>query len=301
MKKLFLFTIMLSFVLTAQPAVAQKKLNVVTTIGQITDIVTIIGGENIEVTGLMGAGVDPHLYRASEGDVHILSKADVIFYNGLNLEAKLGKILAKMKRDKTIVALGESVPKNLLLDSEDYVGHSDPHVWFNVEHWSLVAQKISNVLIEKDPDHTADYQKNTDKLIARLKTLQTYVLNRSQELNKTQRVLVTAHDAFRYFGKKYDFEVVGLQGISTESEAGTKDVAELADFIAERKIKAIFIESSVPERNIKAVQEAVNARGWNVEIGGELFSDAMGDEGTVEGTYIGMITHNIDTIVGALK
>lgn len=297
MKRFILF-----IVLIISPTLANAQtINVVCTIGQIADVAKNVGGNKIQVTGLMGAGVDPHLYKASESDVRKLSSAQIIFYNGLNLEAKLGKILVQMKRNKTIVAVGESVPEDLLLDSVDYAGHPDPHIWFNVEHWIRVSETIRDTLIEFDSENTAVYQENTEIYIAKLRNLHTYVHEESLSIPKEQRVLVTAHDAFRYFGNTYDFQVMGLQGISTESQAGTKDVAELADFIAKRKIKAIFVESSVPERNIIAVQEAVKARDWNVQIGGELFSDAMGDEGTFEGTYIGMVTHNINTIVNALK
>jgi manganese/zinc/iron transport system substrate-binding protein len=280
---------------------AQEPIKVVTTIGQITDVVQNIGGDRVSVQGLMGAGVDPHLYKASESDVGKLADAEIIFFNGLNLEAKMGDILGKMGRTRSVVAIGEAIPKKNLLDSVDYAGHPDPHVWFDVPLWINTVQKIRDALIEYDPDHKAEYEQRSEEYLAKLEQLNQYVKSKATELMPGQRVLVTAHDAFRYFGQKYGFEVVGLQGISTESKAGTADVKKLADFISERKIKAIFVESSVPERNIRAVQEAVKARGWNVEIGGELFSDAMGDEGTFEGTYIGMITHNIDTIVGALK
>lgn len=295
-------TFLILTMLLIVPTLAQARpLNIVCTIGQISDIVQTVGGKHVQVNGLMGAGVDPHLYRASEHDVRKLSEAEIIFYNGLNLEAKLGKILKQMQKRKTIVAVGESIPKNLLLDSTTYAGHPDPHIWFNVEHWLRVSQTIKDALINADPEHSKYYTQRFNALAEELKTLDQYVIRKANELPTDQRILVTAHDAFRYFGEKYQFTVVGLQGISTESQAGTKDVANLADFITEKKIKAIFIESSVPERNIRAVQEAVAARGWTVEIGGELFSDAMGDEGTAEGTYIGMVTHNINTIVNALK
>jgi manganese/zinc/iron transport system substrate-binding protein len=280
---------------------AQAPLKVVTTIGQITDAVEVIGSGHLKVEGLMGPGVDPHLYKASEHDVRKLAGADIIFYNGLFLEAKMADIFARMQRSAKTVAVGEAVAPESLLDSEQYTGHYDPHIWFDVRLWMQVVQKIRDELVLTDPSHREQYVASADAYLSELQKLHDYVTARAAELPEEKRVLVTAHDAFRYFGRAYGFKVIGLQGISTQSEAGTADVRKLADFIAENKIKAIFIESSVPERNLRAVQQAVAARGWDVKIGGELFSDAMGDKGTFEGTYIGMVTHNIDTIVDALR
>lgn len=278
-----------------------KPIKVVATIGQITDVVKIIGAERVSVQGLMGAGVDPHLYKASESDVRKLSEAQIIFYNGLFLEAKMEDILENIGKRKKTIPVGEAVPKDQRLESINYSGHYDPHIWFDVTFWMEATKSAAQTLIEFDPAHKEEYQTRLNNYLLELEKLHTYVQKRAEELPADKRVLVTAHDAFRYFGRRYGFEVVGLQGISTESEAGTKDVAQLANFIVKRKIRAVFIESSVPERNIKAVQEAVQAQGWDVKIGGELFSDAMGNAGTFEGTYIGMVTHNIDTIVNALK
>ncbi len=278
-----------------------SKLNIITTTGMITDIVKNIGGSDVNVVGLMGSGVDPHLYRASEGDVNLLSGADVIFYNGLHLEAKMSEILESMKRTKTVTAVTDDIPRDELLDFIGFPGQYDPHVWFNVEHWISATRMVRNTLSLRDPARNESYFLRAEDYITKLEEIHDYINNRSNELSSDKRVLVTAHDAFGYFCKEYGFEVVGLQGISTEAEAGANDVQELVKFIANRKIKAIFFESSVPERNIKAVQEAVKSKGWNVSIGGELFSDAMGDEGSFEGTYIGMVKHNIDTIIGALK
>ncbi len=287
--------------LRVPPITAQEPIDVVTTIGQITDVVRKIGGERVSVQGLMGPGVDPHLYKARQSDVSRLAKADIIFYNGIHLEAKMADIFQKMSRNKKIVAVGESIPKEILLGDLNYPDLHDPHIWFDVTIWIKVAEKIKETFIEHDPVYQKEYEERANLYIEELRKLHLYVQNKSQELSKEERVLVTAHDAFRYFGRQYDFEVIGLQGISTEAQAGAKDVMDLADLISNRKIRAIFIESSVPERNIKAVQEAVKSRGWEVKIGGELFSDAMGDEGTIEGTYVGMITKNINTIVNALQ
>lgn len=294
-------TALVFMMIIASAADAQKPIRVVTTIGQLTDVVKNIGGDRVKVDGLMGAGVDPHLYKASESDVRKLNSADIIFYNGLFLEAKLESIFKKMSRRTLTVAVAESIPKDQRLESQNYSGHYDPHVWFDVELWIKAAERVRDTLMVYDPEHKDDYQARTLEYLEKLKELDQFVIGRTQELPQDQRVLVTAHDAFRYFGRRYGFEVKGLQGISTQSEAGVADVSKLADFIAEHRIKAVFIESSVPERNIKAVQEAVKARDWDVTIGGELFSDAVGNEGTFEGTYIGMVTHNINTIVDSLK
>ena len=278
-----------------------REIRVVTTVGMITDAAAAIGGDRVEVQGLMGAGVDPHLYKATESDVNKLARADIIFYNGLYLEAKMEKIFKQMQRSAVTVAVGEGVPTEKRLESVDYSGHYDPHIWFDIDLWLYAAQEIAQTYSRHDPDNADYYQHRLAAYRAQLEKLNEYVTRRVTEVGAQQRVLITAHDAFRYFGRKYGFEVRGLQGLSTESEAGTRDVMELAEFIAKRKIKAIFVESSVPERNIRAVQDAVRAKGWDVTIGGELFSDAMGTAGTVEGTYPGMVTHNIDTIVDALK
>ncbi|MBN1874311.1 MAG: zinc ABC transporter substrate-binding protein [Anaerolineae bacterium] len=280
--------------------ITSRKINVVTTIGMITDIVENVGGERIEVIGLMGAGIDPHLYKASEGDVSKMSNADIIFYNGLHLEAQMGEVFEQMGRQIKTVPVSENIDQSLLLASEDYEDAPDPHIWFNVEFWMQAVEVVRDTLSEMDPDSKKLYETNANAYLKQLEELHDYVQAQVQRVPKEQRVLITAHDAFRYFGVAYGFEVRGLQGISTESEAGTGDVQTLVGFIVERKINAIFVESSVPQRNIEAVQAAAEDKGQTVNIGGELFSDAMGDPGTEEGTYIGMVRHNIDTIVSAL-
>ncbi|MBI5388798.1 zinc ABC transporter substrate-binding protein [Candidatus Woesearchaeota archaeon] len=276
------------------------KIKVVTTVGMITDIVENVGGDYVEVTGLMGPGVDPHLYKASEGDVQTLADADIIFYGGLHLEAKMSEIFEEMDARITTVPVSKNIPREKLLDFIGYPGQYDPHIWFDVSLWMSATETVRDTLIEYDPEHKERYDANADAYLQKLKELDNYVRQKVGELPEDKRILVTAHDAFHYFGKAYGFEVVGLQGISTQSAAGTGDVQRLVGFIVEKKIRAIFVESSVPERNIKAVKEAARAKGWDVAIGGELFSDAMGNQDTFEGTYIGMVTHNIDTIVNAL-
>jgi len=284
-----------------QPGVSVTgKYRVVTTIGMITDIVQNVGGDRVEVIGLMGPGVDPHLYKASAGDVQKLNSANLIFYNGLHLESKMADILAKMSGNTKSVAVTDAVDRSLLLTPPEFDGQYDPHLWFDVTLWMKAVGTVRDTLSEFDPDNALQYWSNAERYFAKLTELHAYVKTQAERVPSEQRVLVTAHDAFNYFGKAYGFEVRGLQGISTATEAGIADVQELATFIAARRIPAIFVESSVSPRSLEAVKAAVKSKGFNVEIGGELFSDAMGNEGTPEGTYIGMVRHNIDTIVKAL-
>lgn len=285
----------------ANPELANRPIRAAATIGMITDIVQNVGGERVEVEGLMGPGVDPHLYKASESDVSTLEQADIIFYNGLHLEAGLSGVLERMgDLGNTVVAVTNSIDRSLLLAPEEFEGAYDPHVWFDVTLWMECVEYVRDTLAALDPGSAEMYEANAEAYLQELEDLHTYVTEQAETIPEEQRVLVTAHDAFNYFGRAYGFEVRGLQGISTETEASTADVQELADFIAERQIPAVFIESSVPQRNVEAVQAAVRAQGFDVVIGGELFSDAMGNPGTPEGTYIGMVRHNIDTIVSAL-
>ncbi|MBD3232728.1 MAG: manganese transporter [candidate division Zixibacteria bacterium] len=279
---------------------SQREINIVATTGMITDLVENVGGERVSVIGLMGPGVDPHLYKASEGDVSRMANADIIFYNGLHLEGAMAELFEEMQSRKRTVAVTDAIDEVNLLSPSEYEGSHDPHVWFDVSMWMQTISLVRDVFIEVDPEHEETYTSNAEKYQNQLQELHEYVKSRADEVPEQQRVLITAHDAFNYFGRAYGFEVKGLQGISTASEAGTADVRELADFIAKRKIPAVFVESSVPKRNIEAVQAAVKSRGFAVRIGGELFSDAMGSPGTPEGNYIGMVKHNIDTIVGAL-
>ena len=275
-------------------------IKVVCTTGMLADIAARIGGEKAEVTGMMGPGVDPHLYKARESDVTALHEADVVIYNGLHLEARLGDLLEGLAHGKTVVAAAGGLPEEYLLFLEGAEGHPDPHVWFDVELFKLTTMVVAQGIAAEDQNNTQYYFERAKELQAEMDELDAYIRRGVELIPPEQRVLITAHDAFNYFGDAYGFEVVGLQGISTAAEAGTADVQTLANLIVERRLPAIFIESSVPERNIKAVQEAVAARGHDVEIGGELFSDALGDAGTPEGTYLGMVRHNVDTIVAAL-
>jgi len=288
---------------TAAPVnadLSQRPINAVTTTGMVGDIVRNVGGERVNVIGLMGPGVDPHLYKASEGDVIRLGEADIVFYNGLHLEAAMSRVFERMGDRIKTVAVTDGIDRDRLFTPEQFEGNYDPHVWFDVTMWMSATERVRDALIEIDPAHTETYRANAADYLGQLAELDDYVKQQAATLPPEKRAIITAHDAFSYFSRAYGFEVRGLQGISTASEAGTADVQGLAKFIVERQIPAIFIESSVPVRNVEAVQEAVRAQGWDVHIGGELFSDAMGTPGTPEGTYLGMVKHNIDTIVTAL-
>ncbi|WP_372636948.1 metal ABC transporter solute-binding protein, Zn/Mn family [Cohnella sp.] len=275
------------------------KLHVTATIGMISDVAKEIGGDRVEVIGLMGPGVDPHLYKASQGDIAKLEDAKVILYGGLHLEGKMTEIFEKMSKKKSVVPVTRNIPESSLLTTGD--GTFDPHVWFDVKLWMSATETIRDTLIENDPAHEAEYRERTDAYLAKLEELDRYAREQIATIPEQGRVMVTAHDAFGYFGNAYAIEVVGLQGISTAAEYGSKDVTALRDMLVERGIKAVFVESSVPKKSIEAVIEGAKKLGHEVKIGGELFSDAMGESGTEEGTYIGMVRHNVDTIVGALK
>jgi manganese/zinc/iron transport system substrate-binding protein len=277
------------------------RLNVVTTTTMITDLVKNIGGDHIDVKGLMGSGIDPHLYKASQGDVSQLDDADVIFYNGLHLEGKLVEVFEKMNRKKPTIAVSDGVDQKTLIGSEYFASSYDPHIWFDLTYWNEITNYVTQKLVELDPENKTAFEANRDAYLEKLKRLRTELEAKIAELPKERRILVTAHDAFNYYGRTFDFEVVGLQGLSTATEAGVRDVQNMTQFIIDNKIKAVFIESSVPRRTVEALQAAVKAQDHDVTIGGELYSDALGSAGTEEGTYIGMYRHNVNTIVNALK
>jgi manganese/zinc/iron transport system substrate-binding protein len=283
----------------ASEASGENKLSVVTTTGMIGDAAKEIGGDLLEVTTLMGPGVDPHLYKASAGDVGRLNQADLVLYNGLHLEAAMADVLGE-SRTLNAVAVAENIDEGDLLRPAEFGGQFDPHVWFDVSLWSKAVERARDALIELDGDNAETYRTNAETYLDELADLHEYIKEQAQRIPEELRVIITAHDAFNYFGRAYGLEVRGLLGISTAAEAGTRDISALATFIAERKIPAIFVETSVSSRSIDAVRAAVRSNGFEVKIGGELFSDAMGDAGTEEGTYPGMVRHNIDTIVEAL-
>lgn len=284
----------------AQGISENGKLLVTATTGMIGDAAREIGGEHVEVTTLMGPGVDPHLFKASQGDIRKLDRAAVVFYGGLHLEGNMERVLVKMAAQKTVVAVTDDMPRDRLIGSEE-TGEFDPHVWFDVDLWMIAAETVRDTLIDKDPANAEAYREQGERYLNELKELDTYVRERMLEIPVEGRVLVTAHDAFGYFGRAYEVEVVGLQGISTAAEFGARDVSALRDYLVERNIKAVFVESSLPARSMQAIVAGAAQQGHDVTIGGELFSDAMGEPGTNEGTYIGMIRHNTDTIAEALK
>ena len=301
MKNILYLLISLAIISCENGSEESGKLKVVTTTSMLTDLVKNIGGDLIEVNGLMGAGVDPHLYKASEGDVNKLFQADVIFYNGLHLEGKLVDVFEKMAKTKLTVSLGGSLDKNELIGSEYFVSNYDPHVWFNIQFFKQFGDRVAETLAANDPVNAKKYQENTVLYQDKLDALEVEVKAIIAALPKEKRILVTAHDAFNYFGKAYGFNVVGLQGLSTATEAGVQDVRRLSQFIIDNKVKAVFIESSVPRRTIEALQEAVLSKNHDVGIGGSLYSDALGNAGTIEGTYVGMFRANVKTIVEALN
>ncbi|GAK98807.1 manganese ABC transporter periplasmic-binding protein SitA [Nonlabens ulvanivorans] len=278
------------------------KLKVVTTTTMITDLVENIGGDLIEVEGMMGSGVDPHLYKPSEGDMAKLANADIIFYNGLHLEGKLVDVFEKMNaRGKATIAISNALDKSTLIGSDYFASNYDPHIWFDINYWTQMSHYVTETLVKKNPENKVAFEKNRDLYLKKISALKTELSDKINELPQEKRILVTAHDAFNYYGRSFKFEVVGLQGLSTATEAGVKDVQRITKFIIEHKIKAVFVESSVPRRTVEALQAAVRAQNHEVQIGGELFSDALGSAGTEEGTYIGMYRHNVNTIVNALK
>lgn len=279
------------------------KLRITATTGMIADAARQVGGDYVEVTGLMGAGIDPHLYKASQGDVRKLDHADIIFYNGLHLEGKMGEIFEKLESKKPVVAVASNLKEAQLLSDAAATGEAahDPHIWFDVRLWMSAVEVIRDALAEKDPEHAEQYASNADAYLTEMEKLDAYARDQIASIPEERRILVTAHDAFGYFGKAYGLQVTGLQGMNTMSEYGSKDVSGLRDFLVDNGIKAVFIESSVSSKSIESVIEGAKKLGHEVVIGGELFSDAMGDAGTPEGTYLGMVKHNVDAIVEALK
>ncbi|PWH86626.1 metal ABC transporter solute-binding protein, Zn/Mn family [Brumimicrobium oceani] len=284
------------------PVKENKVFSIVTTTTMITDLVKNIGGDSVVVHGLMGAGVDPHLYKASEGDVNKLSNADMILYNGLHLEGKLVDVFERMeKQNINAIAVTDALSSKFLIGSELFESNYDPHIWFNIRYWELITLFVEKQLSDALPASSDYFKENAQAYLRQLKILQQEVADQIATLPEDKRRLVTAHDAFNYFGKAFGFDVVGLQGLSTATEAGVQDVQETAAYIIEHKVKAIFIESSVPRRTVEALQASVNSKDHDVVIGGTLYSDALGNPDTEEGTYIGMFRYNVKTIVDALK
>lgn len=283
------------------PPSAQSKLYIVTTTGMLGDAVSVIAGDNAKVESLMGPGVDPHLYKATQSDLGKLSSADMIVYNGLFLEGKMEDILEKLGQAKKTVAVGDRLDPARVIKTSAGSLSFDPHIWFDVALWMEAVKIISQALQELDTVHAEEYQQNAEVYLQELHQLDEWVKNEIAAIPEEQRMLITSHDAFGYFGKAYCIEVHGLQGISTASDFGLQDITRLVNLIVERKVKAVFIETSVAPRSLQAVVEGCTNLGYEVNIGGTLYSDAMGEPGTPEGTYIGMVKANVNTIVRALK
>lgn len=271
------------------------------TTGMVADIASEVAGDRAEVVVLMSAGIDPHLYKPTRSDIQRIMMADVVFYNGLLLEGRMTDALIRAATaGKKVHAVTELLDESYLLEPEELEGHHDPHVWMDPAAWIKAVEVVRDKLIEYDRPSEAVYRKNAAEYVKQLEKLDAYAAKVLNTVPEPQRVLVTAHDAFNYFGRRFGYEVIGIQGISTESEAGVQDIEKLVDLLVERRVKAVFVESTVSERNINALIAGARARGHSVTIGGRIFSDAMGPAGTYEGTYIGMIDHNVTVIARAL-
>ncbi len=278
-----------------------RPARVLCTTGMITDLVQRVAGDQAEVHGLIGAGIDPHLYQPTRTDIAALQRADIVFYNGLLLEGKMTDVLVRMAgRGIRVVAVTEGLDPQLLLEPPEMQGHYDPHVWMDVAAWSQAVHVIVKTLGDHRPLAAETFASNGAVLRQELASLDTYVRDVLATIPAEQRLMVTAHDAFNYFGRAYGLEVLGIQGLSTESEAGLNDINRLVNLIVERKVRAVFVETSVADKNVRALVEGAAAQGHDVRIGGTLFSDAMGRLGTYEGTYVGMLDHNATTVTRAL-
>lgn len=294
-------SVLFALTLAVIPAKSEpEKLKIVATTGMIGDAASRIGGDLVEVTALMGPGVDPHSYRQTRSDIVAMTRADLVLWHGLYLEAQMEEFFGKLSKSRNVVAVADTLPDTLLISHEDYNDKKDPHVWMDPELWAQVMPAITAALSSVQPESEAEFAANAAMYQDELLELATYGKKALETVSAESRILVTAHDAFNYFGLAHDFEVIGIQGISTESEAGINRMSELVDLLVGRKIGAVFVESSVSDRNIRALIEGAASRGHKVTIGGELFSDAMGVPGSYEGTYLGMLDHNITTITGAL-
>lgn len=272
----------------------------VATVAMVADVVSNVGGRHVAVTQIMGSGVDPHMYRVTRDDVRTILGADIVFYNGLMLEGKMADTLVKVGQRKPVIAVAEKMHASGLLPSTEFAEHRDPHVWMDVSAWSRSVDVVAETLAAFDPLHAADYLAAAALYRQELEELHLYAIRSIASIPEQSRVLITSHDAFNYFGQAYGIEVLGIQGLSTDSEAGLQRINALVDLLVSRDIRAVFVESSVPSKNIEALIEGALSRGHFVEVGGELFSDAMGQQGTYEGTYFGMLDHNITRVTQAL-
>ncbi|MGJ7461492.1 metal ABC transporter solute-binding protein, Zn/Mn family [Halomonas sp. MA07-2] len=289
-------------ILLMSPALAEegRRLQLVATTGMVADVLREVGGDRVEVRGLMGPGVDPHLYRQTRSDITAMTRADAVFWNGLYLEAQLESFLERLGERQPVIPVGEAVPREARLADEEYPDQHDPHVWMDPGRWRFAVEAIRDALTEMAPAHAEAFAERADAYLEEIDALDAYAREVLASVPEEARVLVTAHDAFGYFGDAYGFEVLGIQGFSTESEAGLARIESLVNRLVEREIGALFVETSVSDRNVRALVEGAAARGHEVRIGGELYSDAMGPEGSYEGTWLGMLDHNVSQIAIAL-
>lgn len=283
--------------------ISDRAIRAVATTSIVTDLVKVIGGTDVEIESLMGPGVDPHLYNASARDISRMTEADIIVYNGLHLEGEMGDLFEQMKqRGSLTIAVAEiGVPDSLLITSDLFQANYDPHVWLDAKLWARSAHALAITLGTLDPERAERFLSRASEYTVELMEVNTYVLRKADEIPQEKRILVTSHDAFGYFGRAYGFEVYGLQGLSTTLEAGLADVQNLASMVAERRIPAMFIETSVSPRGIEAVLEAVKDRGFEVKISGPLYGDSLDHLPDSAATYLGMIRYNIDMIARALS
>lgn len=298
-RRYFLTTAAAALTLPASVS-ASGPVSVVATTGMIADAVRAVGGPDVTLTSLMGSGIDPHSYRQTRADIVALTRADVVFWNGLYLEAQMEDLLLDLGQRKTVVAVAEGVPQDQLLSHEDYDGRFDPHIWMVPDLWVHAVTQVRDTLSAARPELAADFAARADAYLAEIDAVGAYARDVLSRVPEAARVLVTAHDAFGYFGRAYGYEVMGVQGISTQSEAGLDRIRALTDTLVERGISAVFVESSVTDRNLRALIEGAAAQGHTVRVGGELYSDAMGQPGTYEATYVGMVDHNATVIAASL-
>ncbi|MBI1307248.1 MAG: manganese transporter [Bacteroidetes bacterium] len=278
-----------------------QKPTITATTSIIADVVRNITGDKVNVISIMGAGVDPHLYKASQGDVQLLQEANMVIYNGLHLEGKMSEVLEKLSHGKTVVAVSDGIDKKFVRTINSDANVYDPHIWFDMKIWREGVQYISGEIQSKFPEIATEVDSCTRNYLHQIDSVQTACEQLIAELDTQKRILITSHDAFEYFGRRFGFTVRGLQGISTLSESGLKDVTDMVNYIITNKVKSVFVENSVPQKALRSVIDGCNAKGWDVKVGGELFSDALGANGTAEGTYLGMVEFNVRTIVKGLK
>jgi len=300
LKLIFFLSLIALFSCSTPPVNNDEQIKIVCTTGIIGDMVANIVGEAAEVKSMMGPGVDPHLYKASQGDLRLLTNADIIIHNGLHLEGKMGEIFNKLKNRKIIFTAADGLQEKDLINNSNFLGAYDPHIWFDLNLWYKACLHLTESLANVEGLPKEKIMAQGQKYAAQIKEMSAWVKNEIHKIPEKQRVLITAHDAFSYFGKAYDIEVKGLQGISTASEYGLKDVSDLVNFIIERDIRAVYIESSVSDKALQAVIKGCESKGHNAVIGGMLYSDALGENGSPEGTYLGVVRHNVNAIVEGL-